>query len=64
MIIDRNKSLTNVIIILNFKNYDRNKSLTNVIIILNFKNYDRNKSLRLHSFIAVFIIMRSSKLVT
>jgi len=44
MIIDRNKSLTNVIIILNFK------SLTNVIIILNFKNYDRNKSLRLHSF--------------
>jgi len=27
MIIDRNKSLTNVIIILNFKNYDRNKSL-------------------------------------
>ncbi len=50
MIIDRNKSLTNVIIILNFKNYDRNKSLTNVIIILNFKNYDRNKSLRLHSF--------------
>jgi len=51
MIIDRNKSLTNVIIILNFKNYDHcNKSLTNVIIILNFKNYDRNKSLRLHSF--------------
>jgi len=50
MIIDRNKSLTNVIIILNFKNYDCNKSLTNVIIILNFKNYDRNKSLRLHSF--------------
>ncbi len=28
MIIDRNKSLTNVIIILNFKNYDHcNKSL-------------------------------------
>ena len=51
MIIDRNKSLTNVIIILNFKNYDRNKLLTNVIIILNFKNYDHcNKSLRLHSF--------------
>ena len=58
MIIDRNKSLTNVIIILNFKNYDHcNKSLTNVIIILNFKNYDRNKSLTNVIIILNFKIM-------